>query len=264
MQTITQEELDRKSWKYIGYKDFCEFSANSDEFFAVRRFDELHCRLLLALQDRLSNLEEELDTMDERLRHRGHADIDNGSFRKDQPERTELLEKIGAALHNYDTLLSQYIQLRGAQRASSVTTSNIKRRLRNFNAPIEPKEIHYLDKRDLVSISPQAKSSVQQIFEQKVGLPIVEWLQRQNHTHRQRTVHNHAVYLDDDKFEIFTSLGLYVAAITMLAAPMWILASMKDSTIKLIVITAFLFIFVTIMNWGIVAKPFEILAAAAG
>ncbi|KAF5489023.1 hypothetical protein CGCS363_v011708 [Colletotrichum siamense] len=50
----------------------------------------------------------------------------------------------------------------------------------------------------------------------------------------------------------------------MLAAPMWILASVKDSTMKLIAITGFLFVFVTIMNWGIVAKPFEILAAAAG
>lgn len=39
--------------------------------------------------------------MDEGMRDRDYKDIDNGSFRKDQTERIELLDKIGVALHKY-------------------------------------------------------------------------------------------------------------------------------------------------------------------
>ncbi|EQB56010.1 hypothetical protein CGLO_04001 [Colletotrichum gloeosporioides Cg-14] len=100
-QILSQDDLDEKPWKYVGYKDFAKFSALSDDYFALRRFDELHNRTLLALQDRLTDLEEKLNSLDGRLSQRQNPDVDNGSFRKDQPERRELLDQIHDALIRY-------------------------------------------------------------------------------------------------------------------------------------------------------------------
>lgn len=99
---LTQEEIDRKPWKYTGYQGFSEFVASDDDFFLLRRFGTLSARVLLALQDRLSELEEELQTLDATYSLKSAPDAHNGSFRQEtHPERRELILSIHRSLREY-------------------------------------------------------------------------------------------------------------------------------------------------------------------
>ena len=80
--------------KYIGYEEFARYVSSDDDFFALRRFDRTHCRLLLMLHDQVAELEGELDSIDARLSQRDADDVDNGSVRRDVQERKDILEKL--------------------------------------------------------------------------------------------------------------------------------------------------------------------------
>lgn len=94
--------------KYIGYKEFAQFASFDNDFFCLRRFDSLHVRVLLRQQDRLSELETGLQSLDAKLSRRDAKDIDNGSFRKDVDERINLLGKIEDQLKTYGKLPLDY------------------------------------------------------------------------------------------------------------------------------------------------------------
>ncbi|KAK1856912.1 hypothetical protein CCHR01_00474 [Colletotrichum chrysophilum] len=251
-QVLSQNDLDEKPWKYVGYKDFAKFSALSDDYFAVRRFDELHNRTLLALQDRLTDLEDKLNSLDGRLSERQSPDVDNGSFRKDQPERRELLDQIHDALIRY------------AQDAPPIAIRNMKRWLTNMNHPIEPHEVEFLNQKDLISMIGQKKSTAQRFLETNIELPFIGWLRRQAHPSRERTAHDLAIHYDAGRLRVMHRVGIYVVALVMLVGPLWLLAALDKEWHKLISISLLLLVFLTVMNWGIVARPFEVLAATAG
>src|SRR6186713_513360 len=76
-----------KPWKYIGYQGFCDFLASDNDLFVLRRFSSLSARVLLALQDELSQLEHELTALEAEVRKRDAPDIHNGTFREDTQQR---------------------------------------------------------------------------------------------------------------------------------------------------------------------------------
>lgn len=64
----------------------------------LRRFDRLHCRILLKIQDQLTCLEQRLDSLDvewarEESRREDGYPRDNSTLRTDGQERKDLLEK---------------------------------------------------------------------------------------------------------------------------------------------------------------------------
>jgi len=87
--------------KYLGYHAFSRYIASDDDFLVLRRFDTLHCRILLKLQDELAQLEEELDLLDAHFSEKGTKDVDNGSLRRDQQTRKDVLVLIAAKLEQY-------------------------------------------------------------------------------------------------------------------------------------------------------------------
>lgn len=87
--------------KYFGYHAFASYLASSDDAFVLRRFDNLHCRILLRLQDQLTEHEEELNLIDAEFSEKSAKDVDNGSFRNDQKKRRDVLEAILAKLEQY-------------------------------------------------------------------------------------------------------------------------------------------------------------------
>jgi len=100
----TTEESRTKPWKYSGYNVFTRLIASDGDFLVVRRFGHLHARLLLWLQDSVSQLEEELDSIDAAARKVGGQDFNNGSFREEPiPRRTEILKELKVALDDYGT-----------------------------------------------------------------------------------------------------------------------------------------------------------------
>lgn len=87
--------------KYTGYRGFASFVASDPDFVVLRRFDKLNARVLLSIQDHLSLLEEQLETLDNRYSAKAALDINNGSIRHDQPDRIAHLEKISKKLREY-------------------------------------------------------------------------------------------------------------------------------------------------------------------
>lgn len=75
----------------------------------------------------------------------------------------------------------------------------------------------------------------------------------------QRTLHG-----SDKQVDSLASVIIIVSAAVMLIAPLWILAVLESLHQKLAVITTFLVVFLAILTWGTLSKPFEILAATAG
>lgn len=99
---LTEEEIEKKLWKYIGYKGYAEFIASDNDFYIFRTFSSLNARVLLALQNQVVVLKNELDELDAQYSQRDmEKDLHNGSFKDDCPERTELLEKIALKLVEY-------------------------------------------------------------------------------------------------------------------------------------------------------------------
>lgn len=77
-------------------------SADSD-CFVLRRFDKLFTRGILSHQDRLSELEEKLETLDSNYREvqPDGREINNGTIRDDVPDRKALVGEIRRELKEY-------------------------------------------------------------------------------------------------------------------------------------------------------------------
>jgi len=103
---ITEEDREQKPWKYIGYRGYCRFLASDDDFFFLRRFGVLHARVLLALQDQITVLEDKLDAIDQHAGRKDNVDRHNGSFRLDDQDRLNLISEIHTKLKEYSTYLS--------------------------------------------------------------------------------------------------------------------------------------------------------------
>lgn len=97
----SEEEIQRKPWKFIGYKGYAEFISSEDDWFVLRRFGTLNVRVALALQDEISVLEEQLKELDESYSQRESLDRHNGRFRGDVEDRRALTELISDKLYRY-------------------------------------------------------------------------------------------------------------------------------------------------------------------
>lgn len=95
-------------WKHTGYRDFTNFVVSDNDFFVLRRFSNLTARVLLALQDELSQQENQLHTLEDRICDSLAPEVHNGSFRYDtSEERSELIREIGRKLRAYSELLEK-------------------------------------------------------------------------------------------------------------------------------------------------------------
>ena len=70
-------------------------------------------------------------------------------------------------------------------------------------------------------------------------------------------------YISDAKIDHFVTVFITSLGLTMLIAPLWILAYLGGLSQRLGVTSAFIMLFVTLILLTTVAKPFESFAAAA-
>jgi hypothetical protein len=95
-------EINLKPWKYIGWPGFARFAASDNDFLVLRRFDVASTRVLLAMQDNISQLEESLNNIDAQSCTPDAPDLNNGSFREEHNEdRGKTIEKLKTALLEY-------------------------------------------------------------------------------------------------------------------------------------------------------------------
>lgn len=92
-------------WKYDGYRSFCRFMASGDDFFIIRRFQDLNARTILWMQDRIVQFEEDLKRIDQMVEDADLShNLRNDSFRWDRtwvPERHTRMEELSSLLHHY-------------------------------------------------------------------------------------------------------------------------------------------------------------------
>ena len=98
----SQADIDEKPWKYVGYRSFSAFIASDHDFFILRKFGALSARVLLRLQDQLSQLEEELEAVEKMAREEDAPDVHNGSFRQEtMKDRQDLVGQAQGLLKEY-------------------------------------------------------------------------------------------------------------------------------------------------------------------
>ena len=105
----TQGDIERKPWKYLGYRSFADFVASDNDFFVLRRFGALSARVLLRLQDQLSQLEEQLGSLEDHLHSKEGPNVHNGSFRQEtQDQRGKLVRLAQQVLRDYSQPISAF------------------------------------------------------------------------------------------------------------------------------------------------------------
>ncbi len=93
-QHLTQQEVDQKPWKYIGYKGYCEFIASENDFFVVRRFSAVSVRIALRLQDQVTILEDRLKELDKAYSRKDADDVNSGTLRDEADDRLKVLDEL--------------------------------------------------------------------------------------------------------------------------------------------------------------------------
>ncbi|KAI0097825.1 hypothetical protein GGR51DRAFT_552845 [Nemania sp. FL0031] len=256
---ITPEDIDRKPWKYVGYRNYARFVASEDDFFILRRFGSLSVRIALFLQDEIAVLENELDEIDKMNSRKDSADVHNGSFRQDnqiQHDRITILHKIRQRILKYKMKKLQ------TPRRQDI------RSLRNWHhnhdhAAISPEEQEYLGhENDLFSVVQKDKTPLRKFIDNSRRLRTLSiWrLKNQDSPDHERGV---VSYYSDKRINTFASGVVVSLGIILLLAPLWILYALQSSALKLAVITVFITTFLIILSFAMVAKPFEVLGATA-
>lgn len=70
-------------------------------------------------------------------------------------------------------------------------------------------------------------------------------------------------YFSEKRLNLFVSVTTTLIGLAMLVTPLWILQSTTNVQSKLIVITVFIVVFLLVLSFGMVTKPFEALGATA-
>ncbi|KAI0450227.1 hypothetical protein F5B21DRAFT_442739 [Xylaria acuta] len=287
----TENELYLYPWKYIGYQGFSTFAASDPDFFALRRFDRLHTRTLLTLQDELRDLEQRLDRMDERFSRKStkivgscpprvidqfrvnaephdntQRDINNGTIRDDLPERRSLITNISAKLKTYDEAVLRYSEMRRLFPAPDRNVRNLQTWFENNEGAILKEETEFIQHRDeLISIS-TPKSTLRQWFEDRIvtRTDVMGVFKRHARLKPEAYGQTSVYTFSDDAVNTFGSLAVFAAALVMLITPLWILQSLHVLQKKLAAITVFIVVFLAFLTVTTPGRPFERLAATAG
>ncbi|KAI1172668.1 hypothetical protein F4777DRAFT_495460 [Nemania sp. FL0916] len=294
LEQPTEFELYEFPWKYIGYKDLAAYVASDPDFFALRRFDRLHMRSLLTLQDQLCELEQKLDAMDSHFSQRsvklkgskpprvidtsqfsnelaGESlrDINNGTIRDDMADRAALVEEITAKLKEYDEAMKRYAWMRRLSPAPERNIKNLETWFDNNEGAIMEAEKEFIEHRDeLISMS-SPKSMARKWFEDQIllradmGLRFLRKKRGQYSALGSRDEKSTHVF-SDQAMDTLESLAVFLAALVMLVGPLWILERLDTLQRKLIVITVFVFLCLGFLSLATLGRPFEKLAATAG
>ncbi|KAI5918627.1 hypothetical protein F4810DRAFT_725541 [Camillea tinctor] len=261
----TDLEVQRKPWKFVGYRRYAEFISSDDDFFILRRFNTLNVRITLALQDQISVLEEQLEALDKQHSAKSATDINNGTFRGDIEERELLIHQITEALSQYNDAILQQSRLRKHPKAPKRDIKNIKNwHFNHDNRAISEAEQEYLyHEDDLICVVEKEKPPLRRAIDNSRWLRTLEFWKSQDNITVPDYEANNIAYYSDQRIDRFVSVFIVFAGTVMLITPIWILQALTDVVMKLTVITVFIFAALLFMSFFMVTKPFEALGATA-
>jgi hypothetical protein len=257
----TYQADGKMPWKHVGYRGFCEFVASDHDFFLLRRFGKLSARVLLALQDELSELEDQLHVLEEQLSDPTAIDIHNGSFREETSDtRLNLIREIDKKLRAYsncsqvrrnywliltDELVLQHSALRARPRVAQKDIASVSNWFYNHNNAIHPAETEYINSyEDLFSIVPKFKTPLRRLLETSSRFRLAR-LWRKAPKLPDENIH----YSSGQRIEIFVNVINTTLGMIMLVVPLWILAFVDKTTYRLAIITTFLVFFLCFVSF---------------
>ncbi|KAF1851126.1 uncharacterized protein K460DRAFT_412737 [Cucurbitaria berberidis CBS 394.84] len=255
-----------KPWEEIGYRGFSAFLASDNDFLIFRRFGSLNARLLLYLQDEISVLEADLEDLEAKYVVDGAKDIHNGSFRQEAlPERTALLATLNIKVRQYNELLIQHSTLRARPHVPKRNITSIANWFYNTQNAIWKDEAAYIkQENDLIQLVPKTATPLRHFLEKSTHFRLSKLWKKDPpplpvHSTHPETLH----YSSDARIDNFIGITITALGMGMLIAPLWALAYVGGMKKRLCIVTGFIVLFLGLLAFTTVAKPFESLAAAA-
>ncbi len=132
------------------------------------------------------------------------------------------------------------------------------------NRAIDAAEHDYLNHTDdLFSVVPKYKTPLRRLLEKSASFRI-HWLWKEEKAPELPLYDKDVVnYISDNKIDSFITILIIAVGMAMLIAPMWVLEFLTNPLAKLGTITAFIVVFLGMISYATVAKPFEVLGATA-
>lgn len=246
-----------------GYRGLGKVLSDEQTFLMVRKFGELNVRAMLALQDEIVQLEEELNDREEYNREIVDEDYNNGSMRNDpDSERMQLIKKaIVPALTTYNNFVNSYTKLARHPIADPRERTEVHKWFMAHPTAIDDPERQYIHRHDdLISVLPLEKSWFRKMLEWTFvcKLPIFRRKLAGDPSEKAEVALSH-----HKRLERFSTTIIALFGLGMLIGPLWILDAVKEAEKQLAVITAFIVLFFVVVAIATNAKVFESLAAAA-
>ncbi|KAK3112688.1 hypothetical protein LTR53_010769 [Teratosphaeriaceae sp. CCFEE 6253] len=255
----SQEERDRTAaWKYVGYPGFSRFMASSNDCLALRKFSSLNVRVFLKLQNNIADLERQLDKMDDFTKTLPIGQGGCGSFRLDTgTPREALLEKIAAALEDYNHRLVDFLQIRDRSMASIEQVRNVRNWLANYSNAVEGPEREFRDHdQDLMAIRTARRTYFGKWME-SLGLANLTTFLPTGSKAATR-------YYDRNAWKNLGGIWLLDCILGMLIGPLWASRYLSEAVVRLAVMTAFTATFSLIVVLGTTLKAANIGVWVAG
>lgn len=131
---------------------------------------------------------------------------------------------------------------------------------------IQSEEAAYIKHaRDLFSVVPKNKSPLRNLFEKSLHFRIFRpWrVKMEEDIENSNRDTKHEIYISDERVDGFISVIIAFVGLVMLIAPLWILEFTESGRASLAWITGFVVLFLCLVSYATVAKPFETLGATA-
>ncbi|KAK4075168.1 uncharacterized protein Triagg1_4832 [Trichoderma aggressivum f. europaeum] len=169
-------------------------------------------------------LERQLNELDNK--YEGEAQIHNGRFEGDEKDREELISCIAEKLRKY--------------KATRKTRTDD----------------------DLICVVQKEKPPLRRVMDSSRIFRTMSLWETKRGNLSAHDIEN-VTYFSEKRLDLFISLITTTIGLAMLVTPLWILQSTTNLQSKLIVITVFIVVFLLVLSFGMVAKPFEALGATA-
>jgi hypothetical protein len=130
MSGVAENQRQTSPERYIGYPGLVSHMIETQNLI-FRRFDDVHVRLLLYLQDEISQLEAQLRTLDEQ--NTVERGMHNGTFREDiDRARVDIMERLRVCVGEYDTMILAFSRMQESK-ASDKAVRRLKDWLKKYS-----------------------------------------------------------------------------------------------------------------------------------
>ncbi|KAF2465012.1 uncharacterized protein BDR25DRAFT_295794 [Lindgomyces ingoldianus] len=264
LQPLSDDAKKKLAWKYEGYQEFSRWMASDDDFFIIRRFQNLNANVILYMQDRVTQIEERLREI-----HENNVNAPDGENRKNcsfrwdmrhEQERNRLMCELTGLLHHYNQYVETFSKIRSRPKADKRQVKNLKEFFKR-GAINEKESAVASNERDLMSINSQATSPLGRMLEACRLIRLSRLVEAKRDPTATNSPYTH--YASDTALANLTTGSIILLGFCMLLGPMWWLEYVSNSRKRLVIITVFIAIFMGLMSTATVNKPFEVVASSA-